>query len=107
MRARVIPWSGEGEPTAARIAERMGAEGLRPASWSNGPGDRYDVHDHGYHKVLYCVEGSIRFTLPDEGAEAGVDLRPGDRLELPAGTRHGAVVGPRGCRCIEAARWQR
>lgn len=107
MSARVIPWSGEGEPTAARIMERMRAEGLSPSSWSNGPGDHYGVHDHAYHKVLYCVEGGIRFTLPDEGAEAGVDLCPGDRLELPAGTRHGAVVGPLGCRCIEAPRWER
>ena len=25
----------------------------------------------------------------------------GDRMVLPAGTRHAAVVGPAGCSCIE------
>ncbi len=106
MPVRVIPWSGDGPPTEAEIVRRMRAEGLSPSGWSNGPGDRYGVHSHTYHKVLYCVSGSIRFTLPDEGPEAGVDLAPSDRLELPAGTRHGAVVGPRGCHCVEAPRWE-
>ena len=31
-----------------------------------------------------------------------VSLEAGDRLDLPAGTRHGATVGPRGCACVEA-----
>jgi len=65
--------------------------------WSNGPGDVYAEHDHPYEKVLYCVDGSITFTLRD----GEVRLGPGDRMVLPAGTRHGAVVGPHGCVCIE------
>jgi Cupin domain len=73
----------------------------RPHSrWSNGPGDRYDVHVHSYRKTLFCVEGSITFTLPDAGRD--VELHRGDRLILPPGTRHGAVVGPDGVTCIEA-----
>ena len=35
--------------TAFRV-ERCGA----PHTWSNGPGDRYGRHVHGYHKVLFC-----------------------------------------------------
>ena len=31
-----------------------------------------------------------------------VELATGDRLELPAGTRHDAVVGPAGVTCLEA-----
>ncbi len=104
MPVQVIPWSGAGAPTAAEIVSRLRAEGLAPSSWSNGPGDRYGVHSHMYDKVLYCVSGGIRFTLPDDGPDAGVDLAPGDRMDLPAGTRHGAIVGLRGCRCIEASR---
>ena len=38
--------------------------------------------------------GSIRFGLPATGTRA--ELRAGDRLELPAGTRHDADVGPDG-----------
>jgi len=71
-------------------------------SWSNGPGDRYAAHAHHYDKVLYCVEGSITFVLEAEGRS--VQLRAGDRLDLPAGIVHAAVVGPDGCVCIEGHR---
>jgi quercetin dioxygenase-like cupin family protein len=66
-------------------------------SWSNDPGDVYADHSHGYEKVLYCVAGSITFKLPDRV----IGLGPGDRMVLPPGTVHGAVVGPDGCSCIE------
>jgi quercetin dioxygenase-like cupin family protein len=71
-------------------------------SWSNGPGDRYTPHSHDYEKVLYCVEGSITFVLEAEGRK--LDLESGDRMVLPAGTIHSAVVGPSGCTCIEGRR---
>ena len=71
-------------------------------SWSNGPHDRYAPHSHPYEKVLYCVEGSITFVLEREGKR--VDLSSGDRMVLPPGTVHSAVVGPMGCTCIEGKR---
>jgi quercetin dioxygenase-like cupin family protein len=76
------------------------AEGLAPTAWSNGPGDRYSAHSHGYDKVIVVEAGSIRFGLVDRGAS--VDLAAGDRLELPAGTSHDAVVGGTGVTCLEA-----
>ena len=81
-------------------AARLRAEGLDAGSWSNGPGDRYAAHAHGYDKVLVCASGSIRFGLPDH--DDAVDLVAGDRLELPAGTSHDAVVGRDGVTCLEA-----
>ncbi|HET7728049.1 MAG TPA: hypothetical protein VFK54_12075 [Candidatus Limnocylindrales bacterium] len=82
------------------LRRRLDAEGLAPGVWSNGPDDRYGAHDHGYDKVLVCAAGSIRFGLPDSGR--AVELAVGDRLELPAGTRHDALVGPDGVTCLEA-----
>src|SRR5512144_2810377 len=82
------------------LETRLRAEGLDPGAWSNGPHDRYSAHEHGYDKVLVCAAGSIRFGLPQR-AEA-VDLAPGDRLDLPAGTAHDALVGPHGVTCLEA-----
>ena len=82
------------------VAARLRAEGLDPAPWSNGPGDRYGAHEHGYDKVIAVAAGSITFGLPDEGRT--IELATGDRLELPAGTRHDAIVGPRGVTCLEA-----
>ena len=79
---------------------RLRREGLDPGRWSNGPGDRYGAHEHGYDKVLVVASGSIRFGLVDRGENA--DLRSGDRLELPAGTRHDALVGPDGVVVLEA-----
>ena len=42
------------------------------------------------------------FGLPGRGVD--LDLATGDRLELPAGTVHDAVVGPDGVTCLEAHR---
>lgn len=85
---------------AGQAREALGREGLDATGWGNGPGDRYVEHSHGYDKVLVAVSGSIDFVLP--GAGRTVRLRAGDRLELPAGTVHGALVGPEGVSCLEA-----
>ncbi len=84
----------------ADVAGRLRAEGLAPSSWSNGPGDRYGAHEHGYDKVIAVVSGSISFGLPADGRS--MQLEAGDRLELPAGTAHDAQVGPIGVTCLEA-----
>jgi quercetin dioxygenase-like cupin family protein len=73
--------------------------GLSPYQWSNGPHDRYAAHAHDYDKYLACVSGSIVFHLGDRDLE----LTAGDRMILPAGTRHSADVGPNGVVCLEAA----
>jgi len=86
----------------ARLEARLQAEGLDPGSWGNGPGDRYAPHEHGYDKVIVVTSGSITFGLP--GLGASIVLSAGDRLELPAGTRHDGLVGPSGVRCLEAHR---
>ncbi len=84
----------------AAIRAALDSEGLEPHSWSNGAGYHYGWHEHPYHKVLYCVGGSITFHT-DEGDTV---LGAGDRLDLPSGTRHAATVGPIGVACLEAAR---
>lgn len=79
---------------------RLRAEGLAPSSWSNGPGDRYSAHSHGYDKVLVAASGSITFHLVDRAQD--VRLNTGERLDLPAGTSHAATVGAHGVTCLEA-----
>jgi uncharacterized protein YjlB len=82
------------------LRARLRAEGMAPDSWGNRPFDTYAPHEHAYDKVLVCVRGGITFGLPDRGE--AVTLGPGDRLDLPAGTRHDAHVGPQGVTCLEA-----
>jgi quercetin dioxygenase-like cupin family protein len=100
MKYQVTEWNGDSKPTRSEIQGLFEREKLSPSSWSNGPGDKYSAHSHGYHKVLYCLEGSIVFKVEGEA----VNLRPGDRLEIPPGTSHSADVGPEGVTCMEAAR---
>ena len=89
-------------PTESALEAIFREQGLRPSWWSNEPGDCYGAHSHTYHKVLYCARGSIRFDLPS--SSESFELHAGDRLDIPAGTSHSAVVGPEGVRCVEAAR---
>lgn len=84
------------------IAAVFASESLTPERWSNGPGATYAVHEHPYAKVLIVAQGEITFRMPGQGRE--VRMGPGDRLDLPAHTLHGAVVGPRGVVCWEAHR---
>jgi quercetin dioxygenase-like cupin family protein len=72
----------------------------QPTVWSNAAGARYGAHDHPYDKVVAVEAGSIVFGLPSSGD--AIELAIGDRLELPAGTVHDAVVGPDGVRCAES-----
>lgn len=86
-------------PNIETIPERFRSEGLSPHSWGNAPGDIYDWHRHDYDKVLYCVRGGITF----HGRDGDYSLTAGDRLDIEAGTDHGATVGPEGVECMEAA----
>jgi quercetin dioxygenase-like cupin family protein len=100
--ANVSQWPGRGLPTEGDIRRVLDAEGLSAYKWSNGPGDVYGAHNHTYHKVIYVVQGSITFGLPDTSEK--ISISQGDRLELPAGVTHDAVVGPQGVVCLEAHR---
>jgi uncharacterized protein YjlB len=82
------------------LADRLRADGLAPGSWSNGPGDVYGTHRHGFDKVLVVERGSIVLGLLELGTSVALEV--GDRLDLPAGTSHDAVVGHVGVTCLEA-----
>jgi hypothetical protein len=89
-------------PSAQSLDQRLRHQGLEPHWWSDGPGDAYAPHEDPHHKVLYCHQGSITFLLPLTGE--AVELRAGDRIDLPPGIRHGARVGPAGVCCVEGWR---
>jgi len=82
------------------LERRLRDEGFEPGRWANAAGERYAAHDHAYDKVIVVERGTIRFGLPPTGA--AVELGAGDRLELPAGTSHDALVGSTGVDCLEA-----
>ena len=100
MAARVQRWEGP-HPSRSDLEGLLRSEGLDPHGWSNAPGDRYGWHRHDYHKVLYCVSGSIVFHTRSDG---DIELRAGDRLDVEPGTDHAATVGDDGVECVEAPR---
>jgi quercetin dioxygenase-like cupin family protein len=97
---QVTPWADSITPTESTLRQRMASEGLDPYAWSNRPHDVYSAHSHDYNKVIYVVKGSITFGLPQLNQQ--LTLQAGDRLDLPAGTIHDAVVGTQGIVCLEA-----
>lgn len=97
---RVTPWPDPVSPNQSKLWQLMADDGLSPYSWSNGPHDVYSAHSHSYNKVIYVVQGSITFGLPEIGQQ--LTLKAGDRLDLPAGTVHDATVGSQGVVCLEA-----
>ena len=100
--AVVQKWDRAEPPSEAAVRRLLAAEGLQAYLWSNEPHDFYPAHSHKYHKVIYVVKGSIWFGLVDDGKQ--LKLTAGDRLELPAGIVHDAVVGPEGVVCLEGHR---
>ena len=101
MAVQRLDWDeADGVPSSASVDARLRREGVTPYAWSNAPGDRYAGHGHGYTKLLMCAAGSITFMLEDEQ----IELQPGDGFVLPPNTTHAAVVGPRGCTCLEGHR---
>ena len=98
MTATKTPGAAVGRADAAAAFAEAGCSA--PRDWGNGQGDTYGWHSHDYHKVLFCLDGSITFHT----REGDVELVAGDRLDLEPKTGHAATVGPRGCTCVEASR---
>jgi AraC-like ligand binding domain len=91
----------EGSATREDALATFRAEGCSaPRGWGNAPNDRYGWHAHDFHKVLFCLRGSIVFHT----REGDVPLTGGDRLDVEPGSEHAATVGPDGCECVEASR---
>jgi quercetin dioxygenase-like cupin family protein len=101
-KVEIISWSGATSPDEETLRKILAEEDLHAHRWSNRPGDVYSAHTHSFNKVIYVVSGSITFGLPDSGEQVTLNL--GDRLNLPAGVAHNAIVGSEGVVCLEAHR---
>ncbi|MEM9953837.1 MAG: cupin domain-containing protein [Chloroflexota bacterium] len=98
----IFRWKGSQHPSMMAIVAQMKEDGLRPYMWSNMPNHRYAVRSHNYDKVLYVIDGTVEVTLPDNNQR--VTLKGGDRIDIPAGVRHGTIVGRKGAKCVEASK---
>lgn len=93
----------EAKPTLSEIEELLRQEGLEPDIWGNEPDYQYAVHSHNYTKIIYCVRGFIDFIFPAE--RKTIRLEPGDKMIVPKGMEHGAIVGDLGVTCVEGHKY--
>ena len=92
MRLEILPGNASGDLTEDVLRQRLANEGFSAFCWSDAPGAHYEEHAHDHDECIWLIAGKIQF------AASGRDLvlLPGDRLMLPAGTRHTADAGPNG-----------
>ena len=99
MAYNVERWSGDSPPSEADVLQMIADKGFSGYRWLNHPGDVYEAHSHAFHKIIFVIQGSITFGLPQE--EIQISLKAGDRLDLSRGTVHDAIVGAHGVVCLE------
>jgi hypothetical protein len=75
------------------VRDRLRSEGWDPVPIQDRPGYVYPPHSHAETKVLAFLAGSMEVRV---GAYTYRCL-PGDRVVIPGGVEHAALVGPEGC----------
>lgn len=63
--------------------------------WTDAPGTTYDDHCHQGKVSFYVTKGSVTFF---GGIQQTVSA--GERINVPVGVHHTAVVGPDGCEYV-------
>ena len=82
--------AADGPLQLSTLRGELQREGLNTAWWSEVPGMRVEEHEHPFPESRWVLSGYLRVYVGDEV----IDLGPGERLDLPPGTRHGfEVVG--------------
>lgn len=100
---RFVRWEPEDGPlTEKRLMAAMEREGYEVVTYAYRAGTAFPPHEHGQEKCDAVLEGILRVTV----GESVYNLQAGDRLYLPAGTRHAAaVLGRRTVLSLDGTRW--
>jgi quercetin dioxygenase-like cupin family protein len=103
MSVRLVSWEEEDGPlTEKRLMGVLEREGYEVAVYAYRQGTVFPEHEHAQEKCDAVVEGFLRISV----GETVYDLKPGDRLYLPAGTRHSAeVIGRRTVVSLDGTLW--
>ncbi len=64
--------------------------------WQDKPGTVYEEHFHNGKVVFFVIEGSLEIRIAGEVKS----LKAGDRFDVPAMTKHSAVVGETGVQYV-------
>jgi quercetin dioxygenase-like cupin family protein len=84
----IVRWTKPKKPTLEEIQQMLTAEGLEFDLFSDKPGTKYGRHKHPFDDFIVIVSGRMKLTTDTNEWV----MKPGDRLTLPAGTSHSAVM---------------
>ena len=103
MSLRLERWSpADGPLTEKRLMRLMEFEGYDVLVYTYRPGTVFSEHEHAQAKCDAVLEGVLRVTADGQT----FDLRQGDRLYVPARTRHTAeVVGEKTVVSLDGTMW--
>ena len=88
--------------TEKRVMGFLEREGYEVVVYAYREGTVFEEHAHAQDKCDAVIEGFFRIRADGEVFE----LKPGDRLYIPAGTRHSAeVIGRRTVVSLDATRY--
>jgi quercetin dioxygenase-like cupin family protein len=77
-------WQAPQLPTVEQFMMMLDQEGLEPVAEDFAPGMKIGDHRHPFTEVRVVLEGELLFNV----AGNQFLLRAGDRLEIPANTKH-------------------
>jgi quercetin dioxygenase-like cupin family protein len=103
VKPRIETWTEEDGPmTEKRVMGLLEREGYEVVVYAYREGTVFEEHAHAQDKCDAIIEGFFRIRADEEVFE----LKPGDRLYIPAGTRHSAeVIGRRTVVSLDATRY--
>jgi len=88
--------------TEKRVMGLLEREGYEVVVYAYREGTVFEEHAHAHDKCDAVIEGFFRVRAEGEVFE----LKPGDRLYIPAGTRHSAeVIGRHTVVSLDATRY--
>lgn len=97
----ITRWQAPLTPTKDQVAMLMQTEGLEPFEEDYAPQIKISEHRHPFAEVRVVVSGELLFNI----AGNQFLLRAGDRVEIPANTKHWHVNNSQDlCVCICAHR---
>ena len=84
----VFRWQASIPPSKEQIKMILVAEGLEPLEESISKGEKHAEKKHPFGEVRYVAEGELLLNV----AGTQLLLRAGDRIEIPANTKHSYSV---------------
>ncbi len=97
----VTRWQAPVLPTIEQVKMIFEAEGLSPSEETLAPQTVIPDHRHPFDEVRMVLQGAMFLNISGNQ----LLLRPGDRIEIPANTRHSkSVEDSEACVCVVASR---